>query len=493
MDALNIINIVSYLNLVCRMIRLISLKVVLFLVLCSSMQVRAQEKWTLRMCIDYALENSIAIKQAQINVRTAQITRRAAVESRYPSLDLSTNAGLNFGRNIDPTTNSFETQTLGSNSVSINTGMLIFDGNRINNTVKQAKIDILASQKDLETAANDLALQVAQSYLSALLNLENVDLARANLAQINQQVEQTRKLVDSGARASGELYEILSQQATSEQNLVIAENNYVFSLLDLKQLLLLSDNYVFEIERPEIPENIPHPVFSSDATYEYAVNNQPQIAAGDLKLQSAKVGEAIAKAGYYPTLSIFGQLNTFYSSLAKRVDGFNEELSPPTTIVFNGISQDIQFFNQVPILSNKAYFTQFNENLGIGVGVQLSVPIYDNGRTRANVERARLTQYSTSLQNEQLRQQLRNNVERAVTDANAGKTAYEAAKKSSEAAAIALRDAERRYAVGAANGFELTNAQTRVATTGQQEIIAKYEYIFRLKVVDFYSGTPISL
>ncbi len=445
------------------------------------------------MCIDYALENSIAIKQAQVNVRSAQVNRRAAVESRYPSLNLSTNGGLNFGRTIDPTTNSFETQTLGSNSVSINTGMLLFDGNRINNTVKQANLDIQASQKDLETAANDLALQVAQTYLTALLNLENVDLARANLEQINQQVNQTRRLVDSGARASGELYEILSQQATSEQNLVIAENNYVFSLLDLKQLLLLSDNYVFEIERPEISDDIPHPVFTSDATYNYAVQNQPQIAAGNLKLESARIGESIAKAGYYPTLSIFGQLNTFYSSLARRVDGFNQVLSPPTTIVFNGISQEIQFFNQVPIFSNQSYFNQFNENLGVGVGVQLAVPIYDNGRTRANVERARINQFTTSLQNEQLRQQLRNNVERAVTDANAGKTAFEAAKKSSEAAAIALRDAERRYEVGAANAFELTNAQTRVATTGQQQIIAKYEYIFRLKVVDFYSGIPISL
>lgn len=493
MDALNIGNIVSYLNLYCRMIRVISFKTVLLLVLWSSVQVRGQEKWNLRMCIDYALENSIAIKQAQINVRNAQVNRRAAVESRYPSLNLNTNAGLNFGRTIDPTTNSFETQTLGSNSVSINTGMLIFDGNRINNTVKQAKLDILASQKDLETSANDLALQVAQTYLTALLNLENVDLARANLEQINQQVDQTRKLVNSGARASGELYEILSQQATSEQNLILAQNNYVFSLLDLKQLLLLSDNYVFEIERPDIPDNIPHPVFSSDATYEYAVKNQPQITAGDLKLKSAILGESVARAGYYPTLSIFGQLNTFYSSLARRVDGFEQVLSPPTTIVFNGMSQDIQFFNQIPLLSNQPYFSQFNQNLGVGVGIQLAVPIYDNGRTRANTERARLNQYSTSLQNEQLRQQLRNNVERAVTDANAGKTAFEAAKKSSEAAARALQDTERRFAVGAANAFELTNAQTRVATTGQQEIISKYEYIFRLKVVDFYSGIPISL
>lgn len=453
----------------------------------------SQELWDLRSCVEYALENNLSLKQANISVRNAEINKQLAQESRFPSLSVNTSLGSNFGRTIDPTTNTFVVSSLYSNGISLNTGFVLYDGSRINNTIAQSKLDIRASQKDRDEAANNLALSIAQSYLNLLLAYDNLDAAIANLELTKAQLSQTERLVKAGSLAVADLYEVESQVARNEQDLINAENNIYIGKLELKQLMFLDPEEEFEIYRPDLDPNEFPVINTSSEVYAAALQTQPQVEAGQFRLESAKKGEKLAAAGYYPTLSTFAQLNTNYSSLARNVDGFSIVQSPPTPVIIDGEPRVIEFFQEVPNFSDQNYFDQLDRNLGVGVGIQLSIPIYSNGRTRLGVEQAKLNSYNTELQNEQIKQQLKNDVERALTDVRATRQNYQAAIKAVKAAERVMSDAERRYAAGAINSFEYTSAKTRYDSAVITQIIAKYEYIFRLKVVDFYLGKPLEL
>jgi len=459
--------------------------------LCQSAS--GQQLWDLRSCVEYAIENSLTLKQAHVSVKNAEINKQLAHESRFPSLSVNTSLGSSFGRTIDPTTNTFVVSSLYTNGISLNTGFVLYDGSRINNTVAQSKLDIKASQKERDEVANNLSLSVAQSYLNLLLAYDNLDAARANLELTQAQLTQTERLVRAGSLAVADLYEVESQLARNEQDLINAENNILIGKLELKQLMFLDPEEDFDIFRPDLdPDEFPL-LSTSAEVYAAALQSQPQVEAGNYRLESARKGEKIAASGYYPTLSTFAQLNTNYSSLARSVDGFSIVQSPPTPVIIDGESRVIQFFQEVPNFSDQRYFDQLDRNLGVGVGVQLSIPIYSNGRTRLGVEQARLNSYNTEIQNEQIKQQLKNDVERALTDVRATRQNYQAAIKAVRAAERVMSDAERRYAAGAINSFEYTTAKTRYDSAVITQIIAKYEYIFRLKVVDFYLGRPLVL
>ncbi len=449
--------------------------------------------WTLEQCIRYAREHNLGLKQSEVAVRSAAIDRRQAIESRFPSLNFSTSAGMSFGRTIDPTTNAFETQSLATNGYSLNSGVLLFNGNRINNTIRQAGVDVQAAAKDLEAAVNDLSLQVAQAYLAVLFSQENLETARRTLALTQEQSGQTEKLVSAGARPRGELLEIQSQVARDERLLITAENNLRLDWLSLRQLLQLPDATVLEIEKPDIDIEALEIVTDGEQVYRTALQTQPQVEAGRYRYESALLGERIARSAYYPTLSLFGNFSTNYSSLARQIDGYSLALSAPAPVILDGETKQVQFFQTVPNLVNQPFLSQFNQNLGVGVGVQLSVPIYSNGTTRAAVERARLNQYSVENRNQQVLLDLKNNVERAIADARGGRAAYQAALRSEAAAERAFSDADKRYNLGGSAVFEYTSARTRLDTARIESLVAKYDYIFRLKIIDFYLGKPITL
>jgi len=464
---------------------------VLFILLLQYAQ--AQKKWTLQDCIAFGIENSLQLKQSQISVRNSEITQQLAKESRYPNLDFNTNVGSNFGRTIDPTTNSFVVSTLSTNRTSLNTGVVLFAGNRINNTITQAGFDILASRKDQQQVSNDIALNISQAYLFLLLSYDNLDAAKANLELTQAQYDQTSKLVKAGSLAMADLYEVESQLARNEQEVVTAQNNIVIGLLQLQQLMFLDPSEPFEIDRPVIEIDEFGSIISAQEVFESALRTQPQVEAAEYRIKSAQKGEQIAKAEYYPTIGAFGQLNTNYSSLARDIQGFNIVQSAPTPVVIDGETRIIQFFQEVPNFVNQNYFEQLDRNLGIGVGISLTLPIYSNGRVRLGAERAKLNTYNNEIQSESVKMQLKNDVERAVADVRASRQNYLAARKASVAATRVLSDAQKRYDVGAINSFEYTSAKTRYDAAIIAELIAKYEYLFNTKIVDFYLGKPISL
>ena len=418
-----------------------------------------------------------------------------------PSFNASTNLQFNFGRTIDFTTNAFRNESGYFNTWNINMNIPLFTGGAIHNSVEQSKYDLSAAEADMEDVNMTIGLQVARAYLVVLFAEEQLATGRSQLLQNQQQLQQTDRLIEAGVRPANDRLDLEAQVARSEQNLIFLENDVVTSYLSLKQLMLIPPDKDIEIERPEIL--IPTDAFPEDNSlekvYGVALNTQPSIRAGEMRMRSAELDVNIARANMYPSLSFFGNLNTNISSDA--VDLTNPDRSdvvlvptPPQPVLIDGSNANISFFQEEGIkYPDATYFEQVNDNFGQGFGVSLNIPIYNRSRNSIAVERARLGIITTELNNKRIKQQLKADIQRALADALNAKKAYEANIKTVSSLETAFDNAEKQFKLGAINSFELTTAKNNLDQAKVDLIVAKYDYLFKLKVVDFYEGRPITL
>lgn len=457
--------------------------------------VSAQEVWSLQRCIGYAQEQNLTIKQAQANVRTTQLAESQAKASRLPNVSGSVNLGEQFGRTIDPTTNQFSTTAVGFSSLGLNAGVPLFNGGQIHHQVKQARYNTDAAEADAAQSSNTLALQVAQAYLTVLLNREQLKNAQNRVAQSQRQLENTQKLIDAGTMPMAEKFTVIAQIASNEQQAVVAQNNLDLSYLSLKQLLYLDPSYELTVETPAIPLPAASDLqgLSLAPVYTLAQQSQPNVRAADLRIQSAQEGVAVAKAAYYPSVSAFANLSSNYSSLYQKynVTGNVIERSRPAKI--NDIPVTVTEFEPEVLTNKVGVFDQFDLNFGQAIGLSVNVPIYQNGRTRLSVERARLGVLNAELQQNQVQQQLKNDIQTALANARSAQKQLEAAQRTFEANQTAYANTEKRHALGAVNTLELTTAKNNLDIAENNLTVARYDYIFRVKILDFYQGKPLVL
>ncbi len=473
---------------------MLRLKTILFfLILSSSLTLFSQEKWSLEKCIRYAQENSLTVKQNLITISNAELTLQQNKYLRHPIANANASYGVNLGRSIDPTSNSFETSTSQYNRFGVDGSYVIYDGKRTKNSITQSEYNLEAAKLDNQQALEDIALLVAQNYLNILFSEEQLNVAKRRISQSKDQLSQTDKLINAGSLPRANRYDILAQIALDEQNMVAALNSVELSYLTLKQTLLLEPDYDLVIERPniEIPSDDLDALILNEI-YKNSIARQPSLKAGLLREKSATLGIDIAKAGKLPRLSAFANLGTNYSSLARVIDGFDVALRT-TDVIFMGNPVTFQSEIDVPVYKNNPYFNQLNENLGGTIGLSFSMPLYDQRQTQINMERAKLNITTAQLQNKQIEQQLKSDINNAVANAKAAKLQLQAAQKSLEAAQISYQNIEKRYKLGAINTLEYTTAQNNVSNAESEVIRSKYDYIFKLKIVDFYQGKPIQL
>jgi outer membrane protein len=458
----------------------------LLLLIFNILILNGQEAWSLEQCLKHARDNNLVIRQAELNTKLAQTIKQNALEARFPTLSFGTNYGFRFGRTIDPTTNAFENAALSTNGFAINTGLVLYNGGNIQHTIRRTGFDLAAAQMDAKQTANQVALDIASLYLNILLAKENVEIAKYNLEFSKKRLSQVQSLVKNGARLLGDQLEAESQLLSDEQLLVSADNTLLLSKLNLALALQLDDLEGFDVKDYNV--QIDEDVLSMGAAevFKKAEQNQPQVAAARFRTQSALSARRIASSGYFPTITLFGNLNTNFSSLSRRIDRFESVISPATPVLLDGDLRLVQFFQQSPVFANNPYFNQLNQNLGIGVGIQLSVPIYNQGTIRGNVQRAQVQQRQAEIQQEQVVQQLRNEVERARADAFAARKAKEAADKNEVAAQRSFVDTEKRYTNGTVSLFEFNTVQNRLLSARIQAVRAKYDYAFKVKVLEFY-------
>ena len=426
----------------------------------------AQEQWTLEACIQTALENSLEIEQAIYKpngVAWSEINVKQAQHNRYPSLSASSDLGLNFGRSINPVTNLFETQSILSNGFGLNSSVVLFNGFRIANSLRQAKVDLAASNEDVNQLKRDVALAVANNYLGVLFADENLAIAQSQLEVSTEQLAFTNKLIKAGSRPANEALDVEAQIATNEQAVITAENSKTIALLNLKQQLRLENNVEIEVVKPsEIEVYSDVDVLTVEEVYSQAYQNQPSVRSAELNLKSAELGEKIAKAGLIPSLGAGGAVKSNYSRLP----------------------------DPIP---NDAYSTQLDNNLSYGVGVSLNIPIYENYANQLNLQKAKLGILSQKNIIAQVENALMVTVQQALTDAKAAKRKLTAPEKSVAAQLAAMDNAQKRYELGSINSFEYVTIQNNAAQAQLNAVLAKYEYLFATKVLDFYMGKPLSL
>lgn len=457
----------------------------------------AQNTWSLQKCIEHAKENSISIKQAQLGVMQSAINEKASRMARYPNLNASVNGGLQFGYTIDPTTNTFDNQRIGFNNWQLNSGITVYAGNRINNTIKQSKVDVKAAEMDGDDAANNLYLAVASAYLNILMAEETYQntLTRKTLSE--NQLERIDRLIKAGSLPRNDRLNVLSQMALDDQAIIQAKNAVDIGYLNLKNLIQADPKDAFEIEKPmiEIPADANPDLFQFETVYAAALNTQPNVQAAALREESADIQVDIAKSAKLPSVTAFGGMDSRWSSVAK---DFNNPTAFETvsTVIEGDIGgTPISFTSdqEVPTeFPDVSYFDQLRENLGQSLGVTVQVPIYNNYNNRANIERAKLSVLNARYTAEQTRQQLKTDVQTAIANAKATRKTYEAAQLAMKAADAAFANADKRYQLGTINSFDYATARTNLDAARIEVIRSKYDYIFRLKIVDFYTGKELS-
>lgn len=457
-------------------------------------QLHAQETWSLQKCIEYARDNSLSLKQAEYGIDLAALTAKQNRLARFPNASGSANVGEQFGRTIDPVTNSFDNQNISFNSFRIDAGMTLFAGGQINNSIKQGKIDLEAAREDAEATYNNMALNIANAYLQILMAEEQLENAikRRNLSQ--EQLDNTDKLIEAGTLPPNDRLDVLAQLATDEQTIVQTQNQIDINYLNLKMLMQVDPALEFKVERPAvvIPPDANPEAITFGEVYSSALNTQPQIRANELRQESAELDVAIAKGALYPTLSLFAGIDTRWSSASKIVDEVNDVLVTQT-VIWMGFEEEIQFPSQEFTFKDNPYFDQLDQNFGQNVGLNLQVPIYNNGRNSINVERAQVGILNAKVQSELTKQQLKNDVQTSLANARAGRRTLEASQKAEEAARVAFENAEKRFALGAINNLQLLTARNTYDIAQTNLIVAKYDYLFRLKILDFYLGKEIKL
>lgn len=456
-----------------------------------------EDIWDLTRCLQYAEENNLQIKQAVIGVRQAELNEEQARKSRLPNLTGSASHTYNFGRSIDPTTNSFESQTIQSNSFGLSGGGFIYNGAQIRNSIKQSKYDVAATQADAARIKNDLGLSIAQAYLQVLLAQDQINITQNRLKQTQAQLDRTQKLVNAGAVARVTLLDLEAQIAADDQSIVASENALIQAFAFLKTQLNLDPDYRMKIQRPsfELTDEVDISTVTVETLYNEAIKNQPQIVAGEYRKKSAEIGVNIAKAGLRPSLTYFGGLNSRYSNLGRRSTGETNTVRQSFGDVdIPGIGAiPIEFDAQIPILENNPFMNQLNENFSQSIGLNLNVPIYSRGQNRIAIERAELGILSADLSNEQARQQLKADIQNALIDARAALKTLSATEKTLEAREVAFTSAKKRFDLGAINTFDYTAAKDALDIAKVNMLNAKYQYVFNLKVLDYYLGKEITL
>jgi len=418
------------------------------------------KKWTLQECVAHALENNISIKQSQLDVEFAEIARRDALGNFIPSLNINSSIQNSSGLTVNPTTNQFETTRFTSFSGSGTTAITLFDGLRNVREMQRAKLATLASQYSLEKMKDDIALFVANSYLQVLFNKQTLEVLLAQNELTQEQMQRTTDLVDAGVLPKGDLLEIEATNADEQQRIIVAENNIEISLISLAQTLLIKDyanfdivDYDYEVFGEDVLLNSPGEIIdrAREERYEIRIAEENRnIAEKDVQL---------ARGAYWPTVNAFFNYNTRYADN----DPFN-----------------------------RGFIDQLYENDGTSYGLQLNIPVLNGWAVRNQVRRSQINVLRADYQLEQAELDLESNVYQAYVDARGALKAYEAAQASQRAQEQAFAYAQERFDVGLTNAFDFSQSKLRYENAQTEVVRTKYDYIFKLKVIELYFGIPVT-
>lgn len=452
---------------------------------------RAQEvrKWTLKECVDVALENNLRIKRSSFAVETSKANLLQAKGQFLPTVNAFGAYTKNYGRALNPTTNLFVDRNSTAISPSVNGNLPLFQGLRIQNSFKQNQRDLLASNEDLLKAKNDVMLNVVTLYINVIFNKELLDNSRYQLNSSLQQLDRIKKQVEAGSLAMTNQLNQEAQVATNELNVINQENALNLSILQLKQSMQIPASEPLDVDIPVVPESDLILDSNPESIYQQAVSSMPEIRASILRVESAEYALKAARGSYYPRLGLAGTVSSNSSDLnSLRIP------TGTTSQVPIGVTQSGEtVFTSVNDVTTEKYShnQQLEDNVFRNFALQLNIPILNGFATRSGVQRAKINQELANITVKETQNTLRQTIETAYNDALAAIRSYNASTKQVNAQEEAFRMNKQRFDVGALNIIEFQISENDLFRAKSDLTRAKYNFIFRKKVLDFYQGKPI--
>lgn len=458
----------------------------------------AQEKWDLRRCVDYAIQNNISVKQADVQARLAALQTRFSRAQMVPTLDFNTQFGVNNGRSVDPTSNQFTTQQIYRQSYSLQSSVTLFNWFSIKNGIRSSETDEEAYRLDVTRAKSDVSLNVAAAYLQLLMSVEQVNIAAAQIQLTQSQLDITRKQVDAGSMPELNAAQLESQLATDSSTYITATSTMQQNKLALLALLNLDASVPFEVSLPDVDKIPLEPLSELEPAvlYQTALSNLPLQKVNALHIKAAEYNAASAKGAMYPTLSAFASASSNYASTYRDLMGVTPSGKFDTVAVvpvngtnYYAVTPGINYnYRKTP------YFKQISDiNLNESVGLGLSIPIFRNRQLRNNYEKAKLNVESLKLQQEQANQKLQQDIYTAYNNAVTGIQNYNANTKANTYSQYAYDLAKKRYDIGMSSTLDYLTALNNLSKARINMASAHYEYVFRLKVLEFYKFGTIRL
>ena len=442
------------------------MRLLLLLFCFSSITAQAQVVLSLEDCIQLGLKNNLSVQQAALNTQLAEQDLLGSKGTHLPTINLFAQSDLNFGRTIDPFTNTFATDEVRSDAYGVSGRWVVFSGGTRYNRYKQANMNVAAVRFDANKSQNNVSLNITSAYLQILFNQELLRVAQQQVSLSKGQVKRLTQFFEAGRISKGELLELQAQMAREELNVVNATNNLDISKLRLLLLMRADSIEDYTVQRPTIDVNqLKENTATSSFIYYKALENLPEIKSAQIRYDASERGLNAERGRISPTVALRGSVGSGYS-------GKNIDFTTGQT---------------------KDFGTQITDNFNQSIGVSLTMPILNSLSTHTAVSRARVNIEMRALELEQVKNQVNETVKQAYFDASAAKKNYDANIKAVEATKEAFKYATKRYEVGTINGVEYNQSKTNLAKAEADLVQAKYDYLFKFKILEFYQGKPLSL
>ncbi len=429
----------------------------------------SQKKWSLQECVNYAVENNLQVIQNTLNTKTQDNSLQIAKRQYLPSVSGNINNNASFGQGRDVFGNTNRNDNF-SNSASVGADILVYNNGRLEKNIRRTQFEVEASKFDLERIKNDISLQIAQQYLSVLLNREITKISESALENADRLYKRAKITTEVGTTPQTVLAEAEAALAREKQNVKTAEINTSRSLFSLAMLLQLPEYKNFDIQEVPVDAILDAPLFTAENIINKAYENQPQIKAAESRIQSAEAQTEVTKTAFWPTVTANAGLGSSYFYL----------LSPAKDLNGNTIQQS-------------QFFTQYKDNFGQQLGLSANIPIFNKGITKLQVEQSKINEDIAKTTLLQQKQQVLQNVQQAQFDAESNYEAYLAATEAEKSAKLALDFAEKSFSAGRSTVYDLNSARNNFANAQGSVAQAKYNYLFSMKLLNFYAGIPLSL
>ncbi|MGW8315126.1 MAG: TolC family protein [Bacteroidales bacterium] len=456
----------------------------------------AQQAWSLEDCIAYAMENNISIKQSVLGTEYNENTLKQSRLNQIPSLNADGRYTYSWGRALEQPTYKFtDNQQINSINMGFSSSVNLFNGLQVRNNIQKNELDLMASYQDVEKIKNDISLNIAAAYLNILFNRELVAVTRDQLETTGQQVDRTRKMVDAGKLARGNYLELEAQYAAEEVNLVNAENQLSISLLNLQQMLDLPIDTAFDVEIPELPDPDADPlVIDALEVYRIAELEMPEIKSAELSKESSEKGLKIAKGARSPQLYLTANFNTGFSDIREKAVSLSDPMQIPIGITQNTLEPVVTLNpQQIPTYGKYPFFEQIRDNRSAGVGLGLSIPIFNGWQVNTSVANARIALEQANLELQSRKLALYASIQQAYADAVAALKKFNATQQALVSMEESFKYTEKKFEVGLVNTVDYNISKNQLTATQSDLLQAKYDFIFRIKILNFYKGEPITL